>query len=690
MMLAKCLTAAALAILAMGCSSSPSVAGLCSSFCSEYASCSSSIPMFCSTGVEPACESACSQASGGLGQSESSFDSCASCALSSADAGQVCSESDLQTVASVACTNSCSSTSQSSADQFFSSFSSTFASALSSGQCTDTGEKDWGPGDFGPASWTFTRTACCWAFSTLLSSPGVALPPGSYTAGVRGLTGSSNDSSIDVTVSVSAGGNVALPSQRFELDATPSAISMPFQLTTLTSGVSIHISMDGANREGGDPADANANLTLPEALQYAHAHQPSLRAAAARVDVLRADGAVARSRWYPTLLGTAQLLATTTNNTTGSYVSVPGFDNPRVSATRAESPTTASLNPSASTLVGIGLRQEIFDFGRISAEAAADDLRADAERYTVESATVGLDYDIEESYFAVHAAHSVLDASQKAYERAVVHRDEAKAGVDSGMRRPIELTRAEATLDRYDLGRIRARKGLAIAQSVLAAAVGLPGQRLDVSGPPPERPVPPSMDAALADARGHNPDLLAVRARVRAQESETHAIGSQLRPNLFATAGISGNAGGASPTSGSAAPESGLLPVVPNWDVGVVLAWPLYDATVDARQDRSRAIEGAVRDESDVVDQKVAAAVEQAYVDLEAARDSLPVLEHATQAAVANYDQANHRFEEGMSNAVELADAEQVRIDAEIELALGTFDVARARASLARAVGGLP
>jgi outer membrane protein len=425
-------------------------------------------------------------------------------------------------------------------------------------------------------------------------------------------------------------------------------------------------------------------MTLAQARDYARAHQPSLRAALARLEVVRQDAEVTRSSWYPTLTATAQLFATTTNNTTGSYVAVPGFDNPRVSATRAESPSTASLAPSPSTLLGAGLRQEVFDFGRITARAAADDLLADAERYSLQAAHLVVDYDVEETYFAVYAATQVLAASDKAYERSTVHRDLARAGVDSGLRRPIELTRAEATLGHYDLGRIRARRGLAVAESVLAAAVGLPGSRLNIAGPPPTSPEPPALEAALGAAAGHNPELLAARGRARAQEGQVHAIEAEARPNLFLTAGLSGNAGGAEPSSGSTAPDHGLLPLVPNWDAGLVVAWPLFDATVNARVDRARRQQDVALSEAEVVRQRIVASVDQAYLDVEAARDALPVLEHTVQAAVANYEQASARFEVGMGNAVELADAEELRTDAEIELALGSFEVARTRAALGR------
>jgi outer membrane protein len=432
-----------------------------------------------------------------------------------------------------------------------------------------------------------------------------------------------------------------------------------------------------------EPPPAPA-MTLPQALDYARAHQPSLRAALARLEAVRADADVTRSSWYPTFTATAQLLATTTNNTTGSYVGVPGFDNPRVSATRAESPSTASLAPSPSTLLGAGMRQEVFDFGRITARAAADDLRADAERFSLQATRLVVDYDVAETYFAVYAATQVLAASDEAYERSTVHRNLARAGVDSGLRRPIELTRAEATLDRYDLGRIRARRGLAVAESVFAAAVGLPGSRLGIAGAPPTPSAPPPLDVAEGTAIGHNLELLAARARVRAEEGRARAIEAESRPNLFLTAGLSGNAGGATPSSGSAAPDHGLLPLVPNWDAGLVVAWPLFDATVNARTDRARAQQDVARTEAEVVRQKIVASVDQAYLDVEAARDALPVLVHSLAAAVANYDQASARFEVGMGNAVELADAEELRTDAEIELALGAFELARTRAALGR------
>jgi outer membrane protein TolC len=67
-----------------------------------------------------------------------------------------------------------------------------------------------------------------------------------------------------------------------------------------------------------------------------------------------------------------------------------------------------------------------------------------------------------------------------------------------------------------------------------------------------------------------------------------------------------------------------------------------------------------------------------------------PALERGVEAARANYEQADARFRSGLGNAVELADAEALRTQAEINLALGRFDVARARIAFARAIAEEP
>jgi outer membrane protein TolC len=161
-------------------------------------------------------------------------------------------------------------------------------------------------------------------------------------------------------------------------------------------------------------------------------------------------------------------------------------------------------------------------------------------------------------------------------------------------------------------------------------------------------------------------------------------------PNLFASAGLSGRAGGAAPsstTTGGVPYGDGWLPDVANWHVGVVLQWNVFDATILARRSASAAREEAAQADLELVRRYVSLDTERAWLDLDAAMQAVPRLEQSVAAARANQAQAEARFRAGLGTIIELTDAETLLTRAELELAVGTFDVARARATLGRMMG---
>ncbi len=432
---------------------------------------------------------------------------------------------------------------------------------------------------------------------------------------------------------------------------------------------------------GEGPARA---FTMTQALEYAHSHQPAIRVALGLVSARAEDAKIPGAQWLPTVGVTAQLFAMTANNTTAMFVQTAPMDIARIGASPATA--TGTFSPYASTLVAAGVSQEIFDFGRIGAQRAAADARVAVERHRAETQRLDVDFNVEEAFFSVSAAKAIVNASDDAYERSRVHRDLAKRGVDSGLRSPIELTRAEADLDRYDVGRVRARGGVAVAQSVLAAAIGAPDPAIDTAGETPTPREMPALAEALSLAQQRDPRLAATIAELKAAEERTRAVGAELRPDVSLTATVSGRAGGAPPSSGPSARDDGWVPNVPNWDAGLVLSWRLFDGTVTARQSAARAMEQVRRDDIDVLREEDLARVRQSYVTVEVAVSALVALGSEVSAARANYDQADARFRAGMGNAVELADAETLRTDAEIQQALGVFELARARAAFGRAI----
>jgi outer membrane protein len=434
------------------------------------------------------------------------------------------------------------------------------------------------------------------------------------------------------------------------------------------------------------PAPAQT-MSLPDATAYARAHQPAIRAALSRVTERMAEAKVPGGQWLPSIGVTAQLYGMTANNTTAAYLSTPFVDVPRIGGTSSQTPSSANLAPYASTIVGAGITQEVFDFGRIGAERAALDELVNVEKHRADAERLDIELGVEEAYFAVLAAKGIVRASDEAYDRSKVHRDLAKRGVDSGLRPPIELTRAEADLARFDVDRVRSRGGLVIAQSVLGAAIGAPDIAVDTSEDTPRPTDMPALSDALQRAQAHDPLMAAAIADLKAAEQTTRAVGAELRPDLSLTGTLTGRAGGAQATGNVAVPAGdGFVPSVPNWDVGLVLSWPLFDGVIDARQDAARSAEQVRHDAIDVTRVTEVALVRKTFAQVEVSRSAIAALQNQVAAARANYEQADARFRAGIGNAVELADAEAVRTDADIQLAIGQFNLARDRAAFGRAI----
>lgn len=432
-------------------------------------------------------------------------------------------------------------------------------------------------------------------------------------------------------------------------------------------------------------------MTLEQAIDFARLHQPTLAAARARIEVTLRDVDIAHAEWKPSVGALAELVGSSTNNSTATQLTggpAGLIDVVRVGGTAIHPARDLDWRPYASTMLGVGVRQEVFDFGRIAAQAAAARALNQIEREKERLSRISVEYAVAEAFYAVLAAKGARDASQEAYKRVEVHRDFARRAVAAGLRSPIELTRAEADLARYQVGVIRAEAGVAVARSILAAAVGSNVPQLDAlaEGPVTDGSPLPAADAVADRVLASSPVVRIGAANAEAQHARTEALGAAWRPNLMLSAAATSRAGGAPPTAGEIPTGDGFIPSVANYSVGLVLSWPLWDPTARARVASSRAREVEANAELDATRINAVHAAQQDLVRVQTARIALDALSSALEAAKANNAQAEARFHSGLGTSTELADAEAVRVDAEIALVAGRFQLMTARAALARAL----
>ena len=115
--------------------------------------------------------------------------------------------------------------------------------------------------------------------------------------------------------------------------------------------------------------------------------------------------------------------------------------------------STGDWAPSLSTFAAVGATQEIFDFGRIAAQAAFVDLAYEAESHRADAERLRVNLLVKEAYYGVLGARAIKQAADDARQRAQAHREMAAAEVRSGLHPPIELTRSDADVARFEVER---------------------------------------------------------------------------------------------------------------------------------------------------------------------------------------------------------------------------------------------
>ena len=116
------------------------------------------------------------------------------------------------------------------------------------------------------------------------------------------------------------------------------------------------------------------------------------------MNAVGAERAISRAQWLPHVAATVQAIEGTSNNTTASYVGASGLDIPRIGGTPVTS-GEGNWRPSTSTLAAVGLTQEIFDFGRIAAQAGVADAAYEAEGHSARTDARRVDLLVRDAFY---------------------------------------------------------------------------------------------------------------------------------------------------------------------------------------------------------------------------------------------------------------------------------------------------
>ena len=441
---------------------------------------------------------------------------------------------------------------------------------------------------------------------------------------------------------------------------------MPKQLSMMRTVRLVFIFMALAGPARGEGASIRT-LSLEEALQTTRANQPQLRQARAGTEAARARADQAKAPLLPQVNATANYQRATANP-----VVRPGTS------------SFFSISPSSRFDTfnfynfGLGADQLVYDFGqttgRWKAAKASAEAEADAERAT----RLQVDLNVRIAYFNARAAKELVQVAEETLANQERHFGEVQSFVAVGARPEIDLAQARTDRANARVQLINAQNGYETAKVQLNQAMGIEGP-IDYHVAEETLPALDNEDGPLEvlleSALKTRPEFAAFSNQVRAQEFTLRSIEGAYRPSLSVSTGLT-KAG------------TGLSDLTWNWDANVLLSWPLFQGGLTRAQSReARANLTNLNAQIDTLRQQVRLEVNEARLAVQAAKAAIGAAEDAVFNAQERLRLAEKRYETGVGNIIELADAQLALTNAEAQKVQAEYNLASARARLLQALG---
>jgi outer membrane protein len=421
-------------------------------------------------------------------------------------------------------------------------------------------------------------------------------------------------------------------------------------------------------------------ITLDEAVEFAVAHNPALQVETSAEEVRRAQVAVARAGYLPSVDLSLQINAGSGNVLRGGLYYMRGI--PVVSGP----PTGRSFDDaSLGLLVGVGASWDAIGLVQKMAQvdaALADDAQAHA---TVDVRRLEIAFAAADQFLDVLARSETVRSARATVERGRVFDTIVEALTKQELRPGADASRAQAELALAATQLIRAEQAEAVSRTELARTLGIAGARIEVS---------PGNLLALpevpTETKAEHPLVIEAKAAERAARARKRTVELAYLPrlDLFASLWVrgSGLTSGMLPPS----PADGIVPDTPNWLTGLVLSWPAVELVSVRARVRVEAAQVRVADaRKREVMQAVRTQIDAAHQILDAAQKEAANTPIALKAARAAESQATARYRAGLATVVEVAEAQRLLAQAEIDDAVARLNVRRSELLLSRAIGDL-
>src|SRR5438093_617409 len=424
-------------------------------------------------------------------------------------------------------------------------------------------------------------------------------------------------------------------------------------------------------------------MSVGQAVESALRNYPAVTVSQEQVNSAAAGIDLARTAYLPRVDSLAQFNRATRNNVFGLLL--PQGVIPSISGPVLGTNSTDSVWGSA---IGGLVTWEPFDFGLRRAGVAA----ATASKTRSEAALKRTQFDVAaaaaDAYLTLAAAQETVRAAQAGVDRADVLVRSIRALVNAQLRPGAEQSRAQAELAAAQTQLARAQQATEVARAVLAQFVG--GDPRQISLTAPKLLQLPLVQTTPALTTAANPIAIEQNAAVAQAKAQLDILNKSYFPRFFAQGAAYARGTGARADGTRLGGANGLAPDVQNYAIGLSVTFPIFDfPSIRAKKVGQAATIRAETARYQQVATDLTAQWNEAMATLEGSRKIAADTPVQVSAANAAFQQTSARYQASLGNIVDVADAQRLLTQAEIDEALARLGVWRGLLGVAIAAGDI-
>lgn len=423
-------------------------------------------------------------------------------------------------------------------------------------------------------------------------------------------------------------------------------------------------------------------IRIDQAVEQALSNYPAIRAAEAQKVVAGGGIDLARTSYLPRADLLWQQNRATRNNVFGLLLpqsTIPAIAGPVLGTTGFESAWGSAG--------GLLFSWEPFDFGLRKSNVEAARAVSRQAQAGVELTKLDVSIAAADAFLVALLTDQTARAAQANVERFEVFAKTVRTLVDNQLRPGVDISRADAELAVAKNQLIQAQQNAELARANLAEAVGQAGAVvIPDAGPLLELPAPPP---PLTPNFATHPLALAQTAALDVVRARERVLDRSYFPRFNFQTSLFGRGTGAF-TTGRIDNAKGLYPDTANWATGLTVSFGVSDIFGIRARRKIEAGNAAVEQARfDQVVQTLKTQDAQARTLIESARRMAENTPIQVKAAKDTLDRAKVRYEYGLTNITEIADAQRLLAQAEIDDAVARLAVWRALLAVARLHGDL-